>query len=65
MATHRMNRYRCLKCNAPLSAATNHNGDEKPEPGDVSICIACGDITVFSNDLNLRVPTADEWLWYQ
>lgn len=49
----------CLNsnCKAPMRAAT---GQGKPAPGDVSICIQCGNIAAFAEDLSIRALTDEE-----
>lgn len=32
----------------------------KPTPGDISLCIGCSEIAVFTDDLQLRKPTEAE-----
>jgi hypothetical protein len=32
-----------------------------PRPNDISICIRCGNLAVFDNNLNLRALTEDEF----
>jgi hypothetical protein len=50
---------RCLDCGKILDAATDAFGDEKPAPGDASICFHCGHIMAFADNLTLR-PLTDE-----
>jgi len=50
----------CSVCGHDLDGATQINGDNKPKPGDVSICVGCANIAIFDDDLNLRQPDLDE-----
>jgi hypothetical protein len=55
----------CLACGAPLDAATafaekGHASEPKPQPGDFTLCIHCGHLMVFTDDMRLRQPTRDE-----
>jgi hypothetical protein len=50
----------CLSCGALNDAATGVNNDARPSPGDVTVCLYCGHIMVFSDDLLMRNPTAAE-----
>jgi hypothetical protein len=51
----------CLDCGEQLDAATHIGGDQhKPDPGDVSICVRCGHIMAFADDLTLRRLTDEE-----
>lgn len=57
---HRVKKNICLICNHQLDGATQVNGDEEPKLGDVSICIECGNIALFDDNLGLRQPTIEE-----
>lgn len=54
------------KCNCPwcgqLHDAATHSGStvEVPEPGNLSLCVHCGGVAVFTGDLKLRRPTKAE-----
>ena len=48
---------RCLHCHALLDRAT---GESQPQPGDLSVCITCGNLMIFTEDMSLREPTAQE-----
>ena len=51
----------CPACGYVLYAATEaHRGDDKPSPGNVSICLNCGDVGFFDEFLRLRPPTPTE-----
>jgi hypothetical protein len=49
---------RCPKCNALLDGGCglNNHGAE-PAPGDVTICVYCGSLNCFKDDLQLRTMT--------
>jgi hypothetical protein len=52
---------RCPQCDYKLTGATIvHGVDQKPEEGDVSICLNCGQVLVYAADLILRVATRQE-----
>ena len=36
-------------------------GSSDPEPGDASICLYCGHILIFGDDLKLREPQGREF----
>lgn len=38
------------------------SGPGMPSPGDASLCIACGSLSIFADDLTMRAPTKDEML---
>lgn len=52
---------RCPQCNYKLTGASIIYGeDQKPEAGDFSVCLNCGQILVFDADLTLRKMSADK-----
>ncbi len=42
-------------CNSILNRATAINGDYVPMPGDLSICIKCGEYLQYASDMKLIV----------
>jgi hypothetical protein len=38
----------------------NVNDDVDPKPGDMTVCIICGHVSVFADDLQLREPNDEE-----
>jgi RNase P subunit RPR2 len=51
----------CQNCGKPLDAAARPQADEpRPGPGDVTVCLGCGHIMVYADDMNLRHPTGEE-----
>ena len=52
---------RCLTCNARIETASDLFGDEKVKAGDVSICLYCGAVAIFTGPgIGLRDPTNEE-----
>jgi hypothetical protein len=49
---------RCPQCNYVLTGASNPNGDGEPEPGCASVCLNCGQLMIFADDLTLRKANA-------
>ncbi len=46
----------CPACDKRLDAATAGDGsDVLPKPGDVSLCIECGQILRFTSDMSLEI----------
>ncbi len=41
---------------------TTTEGEGDPEPGEIAHCFRCGKFAVIGEDLQLRMPTADEQL---
>lgn len=50
----------CLKCGQKLDAATPTRGMERPEPGDITICLQCGHRMAFTRGMRLRELTKAE-----
>jgi len=45
----------CLSCGQKLDSAARIEGDaEKPEPGNCTICMHCGHLMAFADDMTLR-----------
>lgn len=57
--THFFPQSRCPSCGKKLDACEMLNGDNKPDPGDVSVCF-CGHVMIFGEDLKLREPNDRE-----
>jgi hypothetical protein len=53
---------RCAKCGYKMDQASDAFGEDKPKPGDLSVCLNCGAIAVFGENLQLREPTPEEKL---
>jgi hypothetical protein len=47
----------CPTCGATITAATDLRGHAEPRAGDLSVCLACGGVLVFTEDLSLRRAT--------
>ena len=41
----------CPNCYYPLEVATNLDTEEKPRPGDVTICTSCAAVLIFAKKL--------------
>lgn len=51
---------RCPACSAVVDAATAMDGsDASPAPGDVTVCLYCARVLIFTAD-GLRLPTFEE-----
>lgn len=54
-------RAKCPFCRKEITAAGNVPGEHQaPTGGDASLCITCGAISVFCDDMALRKPTPQE-----
>lgn len=59
---HHVKVSRCLNCGRALDAASSMTTKQKPRPGDVTICIDCGHIMAFADDLSMRALTDTEMI---
>lgn len=51
----------CVECGLLFNAASPTRGPRNlPKPGNVSLCLNCGHLTLFDDNLMLREPTAEE-----
>lgn len=50
----------CRKCGHPFHAATDPLGEHVPSEGNISVCVECGELSVFNADRTLREPTPEE-----
>lgn len=52
----------CPSCGSKHDACSAIGYDEPqvPDPGNISLCIDCGDLSVFDDNLELRLPTVEE-----
>ena len=51
---------RCWRCNYKIDSTSSATGRDKPKAGDVSMCLACGAVAIFTDDMQLREPTVTE-----
>ncbi len=52
----------CPFCGAIHDRVTCVTDDQRPNADDISLCIQCGEWSIFTADLTLREPTEDELL---
>lgn len=57
---HKTKDNHCPSCNILLDGASQLNGDNMPNPGDVGVCVYCSNVHVFDDDLSMRKPTPEE-----
>jgi len=50
----------CINCGHVNDRAFALGADIRPCPGDVTICVECGHLMVFTDDLRFRNPNSDE-----
>jgi Zn ribbon nucleic-acid-binding protein len=54
----RVPKSKCLACGVRMDRATNmFDGHWKPSPGDFTICLKCGHLMIFADDLRVRELT--------
>jgi len=65
--TRLMSRPHCPRCSTLLDAATDTNLQDPrtPKPEDLTICIKCGLLLVFTADMSLRRATIEEIAYLQ
>jgi hypothetical protein len=52
----------CVECGLLFNASSPTQGKRSlPKPGNVSLCLNCGHLALFGDDMMLREPTAAEW----
>jgi len=53
----------CPTCNKPLDASSQVGDDpsQSPCPGDYTVCLYCGSLLIFREDLHLEKPTKKEY----
>lgn len=50
----------CLGCGYPCERATGVNTENRPHPGAMAICIACGHLMAFNDNMQFRELTPEE-----
>jgi hypothetical protein len=55
----------CPDCGAVSNRPASYAANARPEPGDPTLCFACGALVVFADDLRLRLPTGAELIQLQ
>jgi len=50
----------CSYCDRLLDRALASDGVSRPAPGDISICMYCTKVNIWTDDLQLRKPTEQE-----
>jgi hypothetical protein len=50
----------CPYCGYAVDRALEAQAGTQPRPGDLSLCMACSGLSIFSDALTLRMPTRSE-----
>jgi hypothetical protein len=51
----------CLRCGYTTDRASDVLGRAQPAPGDLTICLKCGNVMKFGSGLSFEALSADEW----
>jgi hypothetical protein len=57
---HHIAKSHCPVCRYRVSVTTGLGHEEKPLPGDVTLCINCVSVLIFTDNLAVREPTLKE-----
>ena len=60
--TLRTPKTKCLRCKHELDATSHPRDDSDPGPGDATICLYCGYLMAFTDDMTFRELTEEELL---
>ena len=60
--SHKVQESACTACGTQWNGATCVGEDAAPTPGDITVCICCGHLMAFGEDLKLRDLTDAEML---
>ena len=58
----RLKKDKCLACGTVIDCASGVTTESKPKPGDITICLYCGHLMAFDNELMVRTLTDAEML---
>lgn len=56
---------KCPHCAYGAECATGVRTDATPKPGSINLCFGCGELSLFDDELKLRMPTVTELLEMQ
>lgn len=62
MKSTELSKRKCPACGHDIEASTHLVDEVSPEPGDVSVCLYCGEFYIFDDDMNFRDPTPEEYV---
>jgi hypothetical protein len=58
--TVRMAKMTCPSCGKMLDAASDLSGSKTPRHGDLTVCIGCSAVLLFTGTMGVRAPDTDE-----
>ena len=58
--THHTPMATCLACGVLLAASSSVDSNTAPHPGAITVCLECGHIMAFADDMTLRELTDKE-----
>jgi hypothetical protein len=50
----------CLSCGKLFNMASDIDSDNEPSPDDITICLGCGHLMAFTDDMTVRELTSEE-----
>lgn len=59
-AEHKVAMSSCIACNYAMDGALGIGSEDSPAPGDLTICLRCGHLMSYSDELKLRELTDKE-----
>ncbi len=63
--TFKLEQFKCPYCGTNLNAAAGVGEcDRPPQPGDITICIKCGEVYEFGENLEGVVPSQEKQIEY-
>lgn len=62
--SERIKRTTCINCGHTLDACTAMEDGATPNPGDITICLYCGEVSAFCEDLTTRSVSKEEFESY-
>lgn len=54
----------CVVCGYQFDCATkaDREQEQRPRPGDFSLCMKCGEVYVFNEDMTVRIPSISDMM---
>lgn len=60
MSTTKLQYQACTGCGHSNEEHTGINNEEQPQPGNISICVCCGQVNQYDDDMKLQKLSDDE-----
>lgn len=52
---------KCPLCGHPADGASGIDHNDKPDPGDLAVCISCASPLIYTDNFELRQMTKQDW----